>query len=61
MRKKAGLPEMDPDALPSAYCQKVKICLAKRIKRLRDMREGCPPEKSLTVNQKRKLVKTIYC
>ena len=38
-RKRAGVPEVDPDALPSSYCAKFVACLGKRIKKLAAVQE----------------------
>ena len=38
-RKRAGVPEIDPDALPSSYCGKISACLGKRIQKLAAVQE----------------------
>ncbi|CAE7223040.1 unnamed protein product [Symbiodinium sp. CCMP2592] len=44
MRKKAGVPDINPDALPSSYCQKLLVCLNKRNTKLRDLKDACPTQ-----------------
>ncbi|CAE7194944.1 unnamed protein product [Symbiodinium sp. CCMP2592] len=41
LRKRANVPEIDPDALPSSYCQKLLLCLTKRTNKLQDIRDEC--------------------
>ena len=40
LRKRAGVPELDPDALPSSCAAKMMSCLLKRIKKLNDLHES---------------------
>ena len=37
LRKRAGVPEIDPDALPSSYAVKMNQCATKHVKRLADL------------------------
>ena len=36
LRKKAGIPEMDPEASPSTYVNKIQLCISKRVQKLND-------------------------
>eukprot|EP00439_Symbiodinium_sp_Y106_P030613 s149_g3.t1 len=64
MRKRAGVPDINPDALPSSYCQKLLVCLNKRNTKLRDLKDACPTtnekgEHILSTSQQKKLASIL--
>ena len=54
LRRKAGVPEIDPDGLPSSYCLKLQACLNTRIKKLNLLKEPFDKAK-LDATQERNL------
>ena len=66
LRKRANVPEIDPDALPSSYCQKLLLCLTKRTNKLQDIRDDCKPtndqgQSVLTTSQNKILARPMIC
>ena len=64
MRKRAGVPDINPDALPSSYCQKLLVCLNKRNTKRRDLKDACPTtnekgEHILSTSQQKKLASIL--
>ena len=53
LRKKAGIPEMDPEASPSTYVNKIQLCISKRVQKLNDLRLAFNNTKKLTPNQEK--------
>ena len=60
LRKKAGVPEVDPDSPPSTYATKMTSCATKHVKKLADMIQLFEkiPESDATPVQKRSLACT---
>ena len=60
LRKRAGVPEIDPDALPTSYIRKLKSCVEKRMKTLSALRDAFDETKRLTPTQTKRLVCNLF-
>ena len=62
LRKKAGLPVINPDAKPSSIAQKMQTCLTTRLKKLNEVKKMYTDVKDADKNdnQKRNLCNIAY-
>ena len=63
MRKKAGVPEIDPDALPSSYASKMTACATKHVKKLADMIksfDAIPSEDITPIQTRNPVLHNVY-
>ena len=59
LRKKAGVPEIDPDAPSSTYATKMTSCLEKRLDKVSDLKDGFGKIKKPSDLQARLLCKNV--